>query len=125
LEPPWIGSKSPVVEFDPITNHWTQKRPWTNQSCVLVQNDCFVGGQTVVMLAHLYVIGSYSAGWPAQGTGIFIYDPASDSWETKPLLTTFGDQEDRFTAARVFLEGKPRVEVIGGYRPGNNQQYIP
>ena len=29
------------------------------------------------------------------------------------------------TAARVFVNGEPRIEVIGGYRPGNNQQYIP
>jgi hypothetical protein len=49
-----------------------------------------------------------------------------DTWESKPLLTTFSYwDEARLTAARVFLDGKPRVEVIGGYRPGNNQQYIP
>jgi N-acetylneuraminic acid mutarotase len=124
-EPPWIGSKSPVLEYDPLTNHWTQKRPWTNQACVLAQDDCFVGAQTVVVFSHLYVIGGYSAG-RSNGTGIFIYHPISDSWESKPLLTTFSYWDvARLAAARVFLNGKPRVEVIGGYRPGNNQQYIP
>ena len=29
------------------------------------------------------------------------------------------------TATRVFLNGQPRVEVVGGSRPGNNLQYIP
>jgi len=77
------------------------------------------------MLAHLYVFGRYSAGL-SNGTGVFIYDPVSNTWESKPLLTTFSYwDEARLTAARVFLNGKPRVEVIGGYIPGNNQQYIP
>jgi hypothetical protein len=103
------GSK--VLEYDPITNQWTQKRrpdlasvPWS-------------GPMTVVMLGHLYVFGA---------PDIFIYDPVSDTWETKPLLTKFSYWADyELTAARVFLNGQPRVELIGGYRPGNNQQYIP
>ena len=113
-----------VLEYNPITNQWTQKRPWSNPSCLLGV-DCNVSGPTAVMLSHLYVFGHYSAGRSA-GTGIFIYDPVSDSWQSKPLLTTFSYWDaDRLTAARVFLNGKPRVELIGGYRPGNNKQYIP
>jgi len=124
-EPPWTGSKSPVLEYDPITNRWAQKRPWTNQYCVFVSDDCYVGDQTVVMLSHLYVIGGYTAGRTG-GAGIFIYDPVSDSWASKPLLTTFSYWDaGRLASARVFVDGKPRIEVIGGYRPGNNKQYIP
>ena len=26
---------------------------------------------------------------------------------------------------RVFLGGQPRIEFVGGWRPGNNLQYIP
>jgi hypothetical protein len=111
-----------VLEYDPITNRWTQKRPWT-QSCL--PGSCYVEGPTVVMLSHLYVFGHYVSG-RSSGTGVFIYDPVSDTWDSKPLLTTFSYWDpNRLTAARVFLNGKPRVEVIGGYRPGNNQQYIP
>jgi N-acetylneuraminic acid mutarotase len=114
-----------LLEYDPITSQWTQKRPWTNQSC-LPGLPCYVEGPTAVMLAHLYVFGRE---WKFDGTwtpSIFIYDPVSDTWDSKPLLTTFSYWDaNRLTAARVFLNGKPRVEVIGGYRPGNNQQYIP
>jgi N-acetylneuraminic acid mutarotase len=124
-EPPWTGSKSRVMEYDPITNQWTQKRQWTNPACVEPAYDCRVSGPSAVMLAHLYVFGHYTAD-RSNGTGAFIYDPVGDTWESKPLLTTFSYwDEARLTAARVFLDGKPRVEVIGGYRPGNNQQYIP
>jgi N-acetylneuraminic acid mutarotase len=124
-EPPWTGSKSRVMAYDPITNQWMQRQPWTNQSCLEVAYDCRVDGPTVVMLSHLYVFGHYSAD-RSHGTGVFIYDPVSNTWADKPLLTTFSYwDEARLTAARVFLNGKPRVEVIGGYRPGNNQQYIP
>ena len=63
--------------------------------------------------------------------GIFIYDPVTDTWEKKPLLTKFAWHTPYgLAAARVFLDGEPRVEVVGGERgwpgsPGNNQQYIP
>ena len=63
--------------------------------------------------------------------GIFIYDPVSDSWLKKPVLTEFAWYAPYgLTATRVFLKGQPRVEVVGGARgwagsPGNNQQYIP
>jgi N-acetylneuraminic acid mutarotase len=113
-----------VMEYDPITNRWAQKRAWSSPSCV-PNLACSIGGTTVVMLAHLYVFGGSRSG-ATGGRGIFIYDPVSDTWENKPLLTTFGYWDDsRLAAARVFLNGQPRVEVIGGYRPGNNQQYIP
>jgi N-acetylneuraminic acid mutarotase len=118
------SQQSRVLEYDPITNRWTQKRAWTHQSC-LPGVPCYVDGPTAVMLSHLYVFGQYSAGL-SHGAGVFIYDPVSDTWDSKPLLTTFSYWDiARLTAARVFLNGKPRVEMIGGYRPGNNQQYIP
>ena len=28
-------------------------------------------------------------------------------------------------AMRVFFDGRPRIEVVGGSAPGNNLQYIP
>ncbi len=102
---------SRLLEYDPSTNRWTQKRLPNFAS------EVWRGSMTVVMLSHLYLFGA---------PDIFIYDPASDTWETKPLLTKFSYWADyELTAARVFLNGQPRVEVIGGYRPGNNQQYIP
>jgi N-acetylneuraminic acid mutarotase len=105
------GPPSRLLEYDPSTNKWTEK-PLPDFASGLVGNP-----MTVVMLARLYLFG---------GPDTFIYDPVSDTWETKPLLTKFSYWSTwRLTAARVFLNGQPRVEAIGGYRPGNNQQYIP
>lgn len=101
-----------VLVYDPVTNQWTRKGSWGSG----------LEGRTVVMLSHLYVFGD----------GIFIYDPVSDTWQKKPLLTNFAWYGGSLglAAARVFLNGQPRVEVVGGERgwpgsPGNNQQYIP
>jgi hypothetical protein len=117
------SDQSTILEYDPITNQWTQKRAWSSQAC-LPDFGCNLEGPMVVMLEHLYVFGgelSYRF-----SRGIFIYDPISDTWESKPLSTTFGYWALYGPrAARVFLNGEPRVEVIGGYRPGNNQQYLP
>jgi hypothetical protein len=112
-----------VLEYDPVTNHWTTKRSWSSESC-LQGFSCYLLGPTTVMLSRLYVFGEEVA--YGSSPGIFIYDPVSDTWERKPLLTKLGYWADyMLTAARVFLNGNPRVEVIGGYRPGNNLQYIP
>lgn len=110
------GDPSRLFEYDPSTNQWAE-RPLPDFASGLVGTS-----MTVVMGARLYLFG---------GRDTFIYEPLSDTWQTKPLLTTFSYWDAyRLTAARVFLNGKPRVEVIGGFRdwpgsPGNNQQYIP
>jgi N-acetylneuraminic acid mutarotase len=123
----YLFGGSRVLVYDPITNHWTTKLSWSG---CLPNFPGAVDGPTVVMLSRLYVFGT-DYGCAPFSPGIFIYDPVSNTWERKPLLTTFSYWADYdLTAARVFLNGKPRVEVIGGYRvwrdsPGNNQQYIP
>jgi N-acetylneuraminic acid mutarotase len=118
-------TQTKVLEYDPVTNHWTQKQPWTNPSCGEYAAACYISGPSTIMLSRLYVFGHYTADRTG-GAGIFIYDPITDTWSTKPLLTTFNYwDETRLRAAKVFVNGSPRVEVIGGYRPGNNQQYIP
>jgi N-acetylneuraminic acid mutarotase len=114
---------SVALEYDPVTNQWTQKQSWSSQAC-LPNFGCSLEGPMVVMLEHLYVFGGERSS--KFSPGIFIYDPASDTWESKPLSTTFGYWALYGPrAARVFLNGEPRVEVTGGYIPGNNQQYIP
>ena len=109
-----------VLVYNPVTNQWTRKGSWGSG----------LEGPTVVMLSHLYVFGVEDTP-TGRNSGIFIYDPVTDTWEKKPLLTkvawytTYG-----LAAARVFLDGQPRVELVGGERgwpgsPGNNLQYIP
>jgi N-acetylneuraminic acid mutarotase len=109
-----------VLVYDPATNKWTTKGPLPGD----------LTGASVALLSHLYLFGADTR-TGGSIPGIFIYDPVSDTWETKPLLTKFAWFEpSELAAARVFLNGQPRVEVVGGLRdwpgsPGNNQQYIP
>jgi N-acetylneuraminic acid mutarotase len=119
----WGYAEFKVLEYDPITNRWTKKLSWTTESC-LPNFPCQIYGPTVVMLSHVYVIQGEPTtnGGPATS---FIYDPVTNTWASKPLLTTFSYGSDALAAARVYLNGQPRLEVFGGYRPGNNQQYIP
>lgn len=105
-----------VLEYDPVTNQWTRKGSWGSG----------LEGKTVALLAQLYVFGAELDAGGVPSRGIFIYDPLRDTWEKKPLLTEFGyGGASERTATRVFLNGQPRVEVVGGARPGNNLQYIP
>jgi len=111
-----------VLVYDPVTNQWAKKGSFGSG----------LEGRTVNMLAHLYVFGDSLNIGGVPFPGIFIYDPLSDTWETKPLLTKFDwNGPGALAATRIFLNGQPRVEVIGGLRglisgsPGTNQQYIP
>ena len=110
-----------VLVYDPITNQWTRKAAWGRG----------LEGPTVVLRSHMYVFGADLDAGGGPSPGIFIYDPVTDTWEKKPLLTKFAWHTPYgLAAARVFLDGEPRVEVVGGERgwpgsPGNNQQYIP
>jgi N-acetylneuraminic acid mutarotase len=76
----------------------------------------------VAAAGKLYVIGGL--GETPDGTVAVrttsIYDPATDSWTNKAALP---DPRNNIPAARVFLNGQPRIEVVGGRRPGNNLQY--
>ena len=51
-----------------------------------------------------------------------MYDPAVGDWTRRANLPTgrYG-----VAAAKVFINGQPRMEVVGGLRPGNNLQYVP
>jgi N-acetylneuraminic acid mutarotase len=128
-----IGGARPfgdtILEYDPATNQWTKRASWSSQLCL---PECGLEGRTVVMLGRLYLFGTELLFDTAPvSSGVFIYDPVSNNWQKKPLLTKFAWQSAYGLAAtRVFLNGQPRVEVVGGVlgwpgSPGNNQQYIP
>jgi N-acetylneuraminic acid mutarotase len=111
-----------VLVYDPVTNQWTRKGSWGSG----------LMGRTVVLLSHLYVIGAELDLGGVPSYGIFIYDPVTDTWEKKPLLTQNGRfgywGPSELAMTRVFLNGQPRVEVVGGlhtFEQGNNLQYVP
>jgi N-acetylneuraminic acid mutarotase len=109
-----------VLEYDPVTDQWTKKGSFGSG----------LEGPTVVLLGRLYVFGATLNAGGVPSPAIIVYDPVSDSWEKKPLLITrfgyWGPTE--LAATRVFLNGQPRIEVVGGsrtYEVRNNLQYIP
>ena len=51
-----------------------------------------------------------------------VYDPIADAWTSKAPLPS---ARPAIAGGRVVLNGQPRIEVVGGTRPGNNLQYIP
>jgi Kelch motif len=122
----WLGGGGGVINgklyliaqatkvYDPATNQWTTLGPLPGD----------LHGSSVVVQAKLYIFGADTR-TGGEHWGIFIYDPASNSWKTKPLLTTLQDSYNIHAASKVFLNGEPRVEVIGGSPPGNNIQYVP
>jgi N-acetylneuraminic acid mutarotase len=106
-----------VEVYDPANNQWTTKRDPTRSPSG--------GGGAAEMLSRIYVAGG--VGWDSVGNwvglrSLWMYDPSVGDWTRRASLPTgrYG-----VAAAKVFINGQPRMEVVGGLRPGNNLQYIP
>jgi N-acetylneuraminic acid mutarotase len=105
-----------VEVYDPLTNQWTFKT-----SAGQVRIDAAATAQG----AMLYLIGgrelTAETGWQPVRR-VQVYHPTTNTWTTAAPLPSarYG-----IAADRVFLDGRPRIEVIGGSLPGNNLQYIP
>ena len=103
--------------YDPASNQWTTKTP-----LALARP----GAATAVQDAKLFVMGGrrYNAARDAVDLLdiTIVYDPATDAWTRRAALPS---PRSGIAASRVWLNGKPRIEVVGGISPGNNLQYIP
>jgi hypothetical protein len=104
--------------YDPATNQWTTvgSIPRLRQLAA----GAVLGGQ-------LYMIGGMEHVNPdsvAVITRVNAYDPITNKWRLKAPLPT---PRDGIVAGRVSAVpgGPTRIEVVGGYEPGNNLQYIP
>lgn len=111
------GGSSQLDVYDPATNQWTTKAPMPRQRWLVA--GAVLGGK-------LYVIGGYEENPDGSITSsnrtTEIYNPITNTWTTKaPLPTGRSD----VAASRVMFNGQPRIEVVGGRRPGNNLAYIP
>jgi N-acetylneuraminic acid mutarotase len=115
LADPWTLSRRLEV-YDPVTNQWTTKAPLPHERWEAAGTAA--GGK-------LYVISGF--GNKADGTSallptVSVYDPATNTWTNKQAIPS---ARADVAAVRVALDGHPRVEVVGGARPGNNLAYIP
>ncbi|HEX6433909.1 MAG TPA: hypothetical protein VFZ87_06690, partial [Gemmatimonadales bacterium] len=101
--------------YDPVTNRWTTKASGTQVRYRAAATE---------QGSLLYLIGGRqrtSTGWQTVRT-TKVYHPTTDTWTTAAPMPT---RREDITASKVFLNGKPRIEVVGGSPPGNNLQYIP
>ena len=108
----YVTDGQTVEVYDPGTNQWTAKA-----SGGQYRGD----GAATAQGALLYLIGGHDKAWQPLRT-VKVYHPTTNTWTTAAPLPTarYG-----IAAARVFLDGRPRIEVVGGSLPGNNLQYIP
>jgi N-acetylneuraminic acid mutarotase len=90
-----------VEAYDPATNQWTVKASPP-------ASDINTGGSAAAAGAKLYVFG---------GQRTLVYDPTGDTWSVRTPGSGGG------VAARVFLNGKPRIELIPSGT--DNWQYVP
>jgi N-acetylneuraminic acid mutarotase len=102
--------------YDPVTDQWTERA-----SMPSIRYDA----AGLAFQGKLYVIGGLrrepgGASTPVRTTSV--YDPITDTWTNKAPLPT---ARTGIAGSRVVVNGQPRVEVVGGTRPGNNLQYIP
>jgi N-acetylneuraminic acid mutarotase len=99
--------------YDPATNQWTKKAPPPKK--------IGFGAAGTVLLSRLYVIGgTYDLTTAFRTTSV--YNPATNTWATRAQMPSgrYGT-----AASKVFINGQPRIQLVGGSRPGNNLQYIP
>jgi N-acetylneuraminic acid mutarotase len=99
----YLANGNQVEAYDPATGQWSVKT--TSIDVGSLNSSATLG-------AKLYVFGSAT----------HVYDPTTNVWTTlaAPPTGTFGR-----AATRVALNGKARIEVVGGPRPGNNLAFIP
>lgn len=99
----YVANGTRVRVYDPASNKWSSKPTLTTP----------LGNYGAIMLNRLYTIS---------GTKFRVYDPVTNSVTT---LAALPSDRGLGAAAKVFLNGQPRLEVLGGMGPGNNLQYIP
>ena len=97
-----------VYFYNPSTGAWKRAadspaRPsWPNAAAAVVKGKWYIVGSNHLMQ----------------------YDPAANVWRTKTAPPQAAAPY-RVSAGRVYAGGIARLELVGGWRPGNNWQYTP
>jgi hypothetical protein len=94
--------------YDPATNVWASKAP---QPPLEMWPEVAGWGATAAVGGKLYVFHTREK--------TFVYAPLTDRWTVRTLIPYGGGG----VAARVFVEGKPRIEVL--LDGTDNWQYFP
>ena len=111
------GGSSQLDVYDPVANSWSAR-------AAMPLRRWMAAGATLG--AKLYVIGGFQENTDGSIVSAVrttsVYDPATNSWTNKAPMPSarFG-----IAASRVVVNGKARLEVVGGAAPGNNLAFLP
>ncbi len=104
----YLASSNRLDVYDVATNSWSSGPP-------LAQNQSAGGGDAVK--AKFYVVGGFGLQTTSE------YDPATNRWRTRaPVPDQFAGAVFA-RAARVVVDGQPRLAVLGGL--GHHWQWAP
>jgi len=110
-------NKAHFAVYDPATNKWTRRTPLGLPR---------PGAASTVLGGKLYVMGGVRSNETLDIT--IVYDPVTDAWTRRASLPS---PRYDISASKVWLNGQPRIELIGGQMIGglqvtnNNLQYVP
>ena len=107
-----VGDQTTEV-YDPVTKQWASRAAMPIARW---------GFASAAVAAKLYVIAGERPSDFARVATTSVYDPATNSWKNLAPAPRAGIG---LAAGRVVVNGQPRIELLGGARPGNNSQYIP
>lgn len=118
----FIGGKLHLVEalgsmhiYDLATDTWSTgpQRPVR-----------FCSPASATLQGRLYLVGCYDDFDDSGVYPMLVYDPRQGSWSeaAAPPVAAYGAA---WALARTVVDGRPRLELIGGARPGNNWQFVP
>ena len=108
------GDNNGVVEvYDPTTNQWATRAAMPNPRSQVA---------SATVAAKMYVIAGRRVSDVTLVSTTSVYDASSNTWKNVAPAPRGGAG---LAAGRVVVNGQPRLELVGGARPGNNMQYTP
>jgi len=114
---PWTG-EAYFASYDPATNNWRPENAPAGG---------FRGGAAAAVVGgRLYLFGGTR--WNSSHDAIdtlaitIRYDPTTGTWARRADLPV---PKTGIAASRLYLNGKARIELVGGSGAGNNLQYTP
>jgi N-acetylneuraminic acid mutarotase len=114
-----IVRRGRLSAYDPATNRWTAKKPLglarEGVATAVLGNKLYVmGGERLDTVRYVF----------EQLDVTIVYDPVTNLWTRRASMPS---PRVNMAGATVLLNGKPRIEVLGGFGGGSsdNLQYIP
>ena len=106
--------------YDVATNRWSTgpEAPFSQPPYT------FCSPASATFQAKLYLVGCHESGDFSGIHPMLVFDPQSGAWSeaAAPPIVATGHW---WTLSRVVVNGEPRLELIGGMRPGNHAQFMP